>query len=51
MSDNSETVHPIFVCVYGRFVAAREGEAVRVRCERLLAGLIGRVLEVGAGTA
>lgn len=51
MSDERETVHhPIFARFYERFVAAREGEEIRARRERLLAGLAGRVLEVGAGT-
>ncbi|MDQ4108435.1 MAG: class I SAM-dependent methyltransferase [Actinomycetota bacterium] len=51
MSDKRDTVHhPIFARVYERFVAAREGEEIRARRERLLAGLDGRVLEVGAGT-
>jgi ubiquinone/menaquinone biosynthesis C-methylase UbiE len=51
MSDKRDTVHhPIFARVYERFVAAREGEEIRARRERLLAGLGGRVLEVGAGT-
>jgi ubiquinone/menaquinone biosynthesis C-methylase UbiE len=51
MSDKHDTVnHPIFARVYERFVAAREGEEIRARRERLLAGLGGRVLEVGAGT-
>ncbi|MBA2256794.1 MAG: class I SAM-dependent methyltransferase [Thermoleophilaceae bacterium] len=51
MGENGDTVHhPIFARVYERFVAAREGEEIRARRERLLAGLSGRVLEVGAGT-
>jgi hypothetical protein len=49
--NNERVHHPIFARVYGRFVAAREGETIRVRRERLPAGLTGRVLEVGAGTA
>ena len=51
MQAEHETVHhPIFARVYERFVAAREGEEIRERRERLLAGLSGRVLEIGAGT-
>jgi ubiquinone/menaquinone biosynthesis C-methylase UbiE len=51
MAADSDTVHhPIFARVYERFVAAREGEEIRRRRERLLAGLGGRVLEIGAGT-
>ena len=51
MRTESNTVdHPIFARVYERFVAAREGDEIRERRERLLAGLKGRVLEIGAGT-
>lgn len=51
MNDERQTVHhPVFARFYERFVAAREGEEIRTRRERLLAGLAGRVLEVGAGT-
>jgi ubiquinone/menaquinone biosynthesis C-methylase UbiE len=42
--------HPVFARFYERFVAAREGDEIRARRERLLSGLTGRVLEVGAGT-
>src|SRR3712207_5165204 len=42
--------HPIFARFYERFVAAREGDEIRARRERLLSGLSGRVVEVGAGT-
>jgi len=42
--------NPIFARFYERFVAAREGDEIRARRERLLSGLTGRVLEVGAGT-
>lgn len=38
MGENRETVHhPIFARFYERFVAAREGEEIRARRERLLA--------------
>jgi SAM-dependent methyltransferase len=47
---NTTIRHPIFARVYERLVAAREGEEIRERRERLLAGLDGRVLEIGAGT-
>jgi ubiquinone/menaquinone biosynthesis C-methylase UbiE len=51
MSRQADDVHnPIFARVYARFAAAREGEEIRARRERLVAGLSGRVLEVGAGT-
>jgi ubiquinone/menaquinone biosynthesis C-methylase UbiE len=51
MRGNCDTFHhPIFARFYERFVAAREGEEIRERRERLLAGLSGRVLEIGAGT-
>jgi ubiquinone/menaquinone biosynthesis C-methylase UbiE len=47
---NDEVHHPIFARFYERFVAAREGDEIRARRERLLSGLTGRVLEIGAGT-
>jgi ubiquinone/menaquinone biosynthesis C-methylase UbiE len=51
MSRDRDTVHhPIFARFYERFVAAREGDEIRSRRERLLAELSGRVLEIGAGT-
>jgi ubiquinone/menaquinone biosynthesis C-methylase UbiE len=42
--------HPLFARFYARVVAAREGPELRERRERLLDGLAGRVLEIGAGT-
>lgn len=42
--------NPIFARFYERFAAAREGEEIRARRERMLAGLTGRVVEIGAGT-
>jgi ubiquinone/menaquinone biosynthesis C-methylase UbiE len=51
MPANRDNVHhPIFARVYERFVVAREGEEIRERRKRLLAGLRGRVLELGVGT-
>jgi ubiquinone/menaquinone biosynthesis C-methylase UbiE len=51
MSTASDTIdHPIFARVYERFVVARESEEIRERRRRLLAGLSGRILELGAGT-
>ncbi len=50
MNDRETVHHPVFARFYERFVAAREGVEIRARRERLLAGLTGRVLEVGAGT-
>jgi ubiquinone/menaquinone biosynthesis C-methylase UbiE len=50
MPTNDSIHHPLFARVYERFVAAREGEEIRERREHLLAGLSGRVLEIGAGT-
>jgi len=49
-SPDTTVHHPLFARVYSRFVAAREGPELRERRERLLDGLSGRVLEVGAGT-
>ncbi len=42
--------HPVFARLYGRFSAAAEARGVAEHRERLLAGLSGRVLELGAGT-
>ncbi|MGH2847481.1 MAG: methyltransferase domain-containing protein [Thermoleophilaceae bacterium] len=50
MADDDSVHHPLFARIYARFVAAREGPEIRERRRRLLAGLSGRVLEIGAGT-
>src|SRR4051812_26669378 len=42
--------HPLFARFYARAVAAREGHDLRERGERLLEGLAGRALAIGAGT-
>ncbi|MHB1089862.1 MAG: class I SAM-dependent methyltransferase [Ilumatobacteraceae bacterium] len=41
--------HPIFARVYSRMGASMEAAGVTEHRERLLAGLVGRVVEVGAG--
>ncbi|MEA2144509.1 MAG: hypothetical protein QOG59_96 [Solirubrobacteraceae bacterium] len=45
----SEHVHPLFARVYERFSAREESRGQAENRERLLAGLTGRVVEVGAG--
>src|SRR6187397_2674829 len=40
----------LFACVYDRMTAAVEAAGLRAHRERLLSGISGRVLEIGAGT-
>lgn len=49
MPSASEVRHPIFAHVYARFSPAAEDRGVAEHRQRLLAGLTGRVVEVGAG--
>jgi ubiquinone/menaquinone biosynthesis C-methylase UbiE len=42
--------HPLFARFYARVLAPNEGEEIRALREELLAGLSGRVVEVGAGS-
>ncbi|MBO0893702.1 MAG: hypothetical protein J2O39_04935, partial [Acidimicrobiales bacterium] len=42
--------HPIFARFYGRFAPMDEGAGVGAHRDEVLAGAVGRVLEVGAGS-
>jgi SAM-dependent methyltransferase len=46
----ADMAHPIFAAVYDRALARAEQAGLAARRERLLAGLHGQVLEIGAGT-
>ena len=50
MSTLATRTHPVFAAVYDRMTRALEREVVAERRARLLAGLDGQVLDVGAGT-
>ena len=44
------TAHPIFARLYGRFAPAAEEVGAAAHRDELLAGLTGRVIEIGAGS-
>jgi hypothetical protein len=46
----AEVTHPGFAWCYARLAAAMEGHSAAEHRRRLLQGIAGRVLEVGAGT-
>ena len=46
----AEVTHPVFAWCYARLAAAMEGHGAAEHRRRLLQGIAGRVLEVGAGT-
>jgi ubiquinone/menaquinone biosynthesis C-methylase UbiE len=50
MSDSAAVHHPLFARFYTHVLASHEGEDIRALREELLAGLSGRVVEVGAGS-
>ena len=50
MSSAAPVHHPIFARMYERMAASFEAKGAAEHRERLLAGLAGRVIEVGAGT-
>ena len=49
MSNQACVRHPIFARIYDRFSRAAEAEGAAEHRDELLAGLTGRVIEVGAG--
>ncbi len=44
------TAHPIFARLYGRFAPAGEEAGAAAHRDELLAGLTGRVIEIGEGS-
>jgi SAM-dependent methyltransferase len=49
MSSDTDISHPLFARLYARLSVAMEGQGLAEHRARLLAGLRGRVIEVGAG--